>query len=80
MTKKPTPRVGQEWLKRHNDGPSSPPTHIRIVEWQHDARGPELHGFVESRLPSGKWGRRRRIFIGTLRSAYACVKEAPDAT
>lgn len=72
-------KVGQEWEKAHNDGPSSPPTRIRIVAIPSLDLGKKPKALVESDMGT-HWGRRRYISLSALNnmpSGYRLTKEAP---
>lgn len=77
---KPVPAEGQEWEKAHCDGPSSPPTRIRIVAIiMADLEGTPVRAWVQSQLPGNRWGRLRSMSLKALTNApkgYRLVKEA----
>lgn len=75
----PSVRPGQEWEKRHNDGPSSPPTRIRVVAIQDATPVRRASALVESQINDG-WGRRRLLLLSKLNnqpSGYRLVQDAP---
>lgn len=76
---RPEVRPGQEWEKSHNDGPSSPPTRIRVVAIQADTPARRARALVESQINDG-WGRRRLLLLSRLNnqpSGYRLVKDGP---
>lgn len=73
---KPTIRVGQEWSKAHNDGPSSPPTRIRVMDVRHLGQ----HLTVATVTPDGRLIRKRDLLGAALTntpSGYMLAKDAP---
>jgi len=74
---KPKIRPGQEWEKAHNDGPSSKPTRIRVLEVNGSMRQYLVVGTV---TPDGRVIRRRPLLAYALSntpSGYVLVKDAP---
>lgn len=75
MTTKPKVKMGQEWAKDHNDGPSSAPTRVRVLETPTTNRVK-----VGTVTPDGRVIREREMMVSALnntRSGYRLVTDAP---
>lgn len=76
---KPEIRVGQEWEKAHNDGPSSRPTRVRVLGVT--CRGKHLR--VGTVTPDGRVIRERDLLGSALTNTpggYMLVKDVGETT